>query len=98
MSNGIGGLARRRERRPPAQRVQNVARLEPRLARDSDAELHVVESGRGMCVGADLDRYPHRLGSPQIAPIEVEPMRIGVQLDRHAHLARLLEHRVEVQS
>src|SRR5262245_17179311 len=49
-----------------------------------------------MCVGSDLDGYPQRLGSTEMAPIQIEPVRIGVELDCRADLSCFLEDRVEI--
>ena len=92
----LAGL-RERDDVVSAARVEDVARLEPALARDADAKIHIIEALLGMRVRADFDRHAQILGTVQIAPVEIEPVWIGIELDRRADFTRLLEHRLHVE-
>ena len=96
-SSSSPASARERQNLVGGAGVQHVAPLEPGLARDADSDLHGIERDGGMRIGPDGDRHSERFGTPQVTPIEIEPVRIGVELDRGAHFARTLQHRVEVE-
>jgi len=49
-----------------------------------------------MRVGADRDRHAESFCGLEMAPVEVESMWIGVELDGHAEGGRLLEHRLDI--
>jgi hypothetical protein len=49
-----------------------------------------------MGVGADLDGDALFDGSLQIPPVEVEPVRVGVELESNPGLGRARDDRVEV--
>ena len=57
---------------------------EAALARDADTELDVAESGHVVRVSADRDHHAAGARIGEDAPVEIEPVRIGVDLDRDA--------------
>src|SRR5438067_12285962 len=49
-----------------------------------------------MRVRPERDYRAPALGFDEMTPIEIEPVRIRIQLDGNAHVSRLLDHRVDV--
>src|SRR4051812_35715300 len=78
-------------------RVEHVPGLEPRFAADADADFNVVQSAGRMCIGPDLDRYAAGPRGAELPPIEVETVRVRVELHRGADVARLVEHGLDVE-
>ena len=68
-------------------RVEHVVRPESALPRDADAEVHVADARR-CCARPRRSRAcaPAAFTAGQHAPVEVEPVRVGVDLERHAAL------------
>ena len=49
-----------------------------------------------MRIGADLERAAERLRELTVSPIEIEPMRIGIDLQRHLFRRCLRDHRRQI--
>src|SRR2546430_851366 len=64
----------------------------PAPARHRHPEAHVVERAHGMGVGRDHEPDAARAGRAHPARLEVEAVRIAVDLDRRARLRDRVEH------
>src|SRR5215471_10768488 len=76
--------------------IQDIVGFQPSLARYADADDDVVETGDGMGVRSDLDDDAALLRLSQKAPVEIEPTRIRVELDRRAGFRGLLDDRLHI--
>ncbi len=80
------------------QRVQHVGRSKPRAPRLQDAVLDLLEVRGVVGVGVDDDFYAAFARHPQVNVIQVEPVRISVQLHRDFAIQRCRENRVHVEA
>ena len=76
--------------------VQNRITAKATLASDADTELHIGQTGGVMGISADRDH--HAVGScvSEGTPVEIELMRIRVDLDGNAGRRGFQEHLFEV--
>ena len=81
----MGGKLVRRER------VQHLAPADPGAARDRDGPAQIPEVARGVRVRRQHERNAALSRSARVDRIEVEPVRIAVDLDRGARLADRVE-------
>src|SRR5579883_2521192 len=70
----------------PGQRqgIDHVRRLEPAAAGLIDSEAHVGKPGRRMRICRDRQFDAGRLGAVRVDIVEVQPIRIGIQLEMAA--------------
>jgi len=80
------------------QRVEHVGGTEPALSGHPDAVLDVGDAGDVVGVGADRDGDTARARAAQHAPVEIQPVGVGVDLQRvlcskFIHLHRMVDHK-----
>src|SRR3982751_4610912 len=59
--------------------------------------MHVVECSSGVRVGSDFYSYAQLLRLPAVAPVQVQAVRISVELHGYADGCRLLEDCLDVE-
>ena len=67
--------------------VQHILRSEPAFARNANTVTDIGEAGGAVGVGGDWDTHAALSGIPVQTPIEIEAMRIAVELDCNTELA-----------
>src|SRR5581483_6602454 len=80
----------------PAQAVQHVLLRDAAFPRDQQAPVGQVDLGNRMRVRVDAEHAAEFKAPPVPAPVEVEPPRIAVDLDRNAVLGAGGEHRLDI--
>jgi hypothetical protein len=78
------------------QRVQYAIRAYAPLARHRHAPTHEVELGDGMSIGIDAEHAAQVQTALVPSPVEIEPPRVGVDLNGDAVIRARLENFLDI--